>query len=145
MASSAVDGASAEEAVPGAPNEIGDHEFVLRKVPAVPHLQPAGEGKRRISKSAFSASSVSVDSEEGMSVNSQSILEAHGVQPQDFAPEFPVLARFCVGDLRALGLTVEPRPIPGDDSHCQVLGVRDKHRKKLLQLAEFIRKPPDVE
>ncbi|HYG30603.1 MAG TPA: hypothetical protein VD887_10350 [Allosphingosinicella sp.] len=123
--------------------QIADDDYIIRKIPSA-HMQPADSGHRRISKSAFSASSASVDPEEGMSVNSEQLLQAAGVDLRQFAPEFPALARLNVGQVRALELTIEHRPIKGDRTHCQVLGVKEKHRKKLLRLAEFPRKPPDV-
>ena len=73
--------------------EIGDDDYLIRKIPEIPHMQAGNGGKRRISKSAFSASSAAVDPEEGMSTNSQALLEAEGVDLDTFAPEFPALAR----------------------------------------------------
>jgi hypothetical protein len=124
---------------------IEDGDFVIRKIPSVPHMQAVDAGGRRISKSAFSASSASVDTEEGMSVNCERLLQESGLDVASFAPDFPALARLNVGAVRALNLSVEHRPIDGDYSHCQVLGVKEKHRKKLLRIADFPRKPPDVD
>ena len=122
---------------------IEDDDFLIRKIPAVPHMQNADGGRRRISKSAFSASSPAVDPEEGMSTNSKALLESEGVDVAAYAPEFAALALLKVSDLRGLGLTVEHRPMPHDYSHCQVLGVQDKHRKKILRISAPLRKPDD--
>jgi hypothetical protein len=125
--------------------EIDGDDYLIRKIPEVPHMQAGVGGMRRISKSAFSASSPAIDPEEGMSTNSQALLEAQGVDIKSFAPEFPALARLRVSDVRALGLVVVHRQMPGDYSHCQVLGVKSSHRKKLLQISVPIRKPDDVD
>ena len=143
------EGAGADEAPQHQPDEleilpISDDDFIIRKVPA-DHIHPTDGGKRRISKSAFSPSSVAVDPEEGMSTNAVTILSAEAPDLTKFALEFPALARLSVREVRALGLDVEHRPLPNDKSHCQVLGVKEKHRKKLLRAAEFIRKPDDVD
>lgn len=146
MSSPPDDPTPADEAQPNPDHvPIADDDFILRKIPSTPHIQAPNGGKRRVSKSAFSASSPAVDPEEGMSTNSEALLAIEGIDASSFAPEFPVLARLRVSDVRGLQLTVEHRPVANDYSHCQVLGIKDKHRKRLLQMAEFIRKPDDVE
>lgn len=79
-----------------------------------------------------------------MSTSCERLLREQGIDIGAYASEFPVLARLNVGSVRALNLTVEHRPVAGDYAHCQVLGVKERHRKKLLHLAEFIRKPADI-
>lgn len=79
-----------------------------------------------------------------MSCNSEGLLMREGADLTMFAPGTPVLARLSVKELRLMGLEVVHRPLDGDYSHCNVLGVKDKTRKKLLKLAEIIRCPPDV-
>lgn len=120
---------------------ISDDDFVIRKIPSTPHFQDTPEGQRRVSKSAFSASSAAVDPEEGMSTSSEQLLQEAGVDLALFAPEYPALAKLHVKAIRDLGLTVEHQPTDDDPAHCQVLGVKDKHRKKLLRLAIPIRSP----
>jgi hypothetical protein len=123
---------------------LADDDYLIRKIPAVPHIV-GPTGKRRISKSAFSASSPSVDPEEGMSTNVERLILAGGGSLEGFAPEFPALGRLKVSDAKALGLTVTFAPLDDDPTHCQVLGVKEGHRKKLLKAATFPRKPADVE
>jgi hypothetical protein len=122
---------------------LSDDDYLIRKIPGVPHIV-GPLGNRRISKSAFSASSPAVDPEEGMSTNVERLILREGAV-EDFAPEFPALGRLKVVDVKALGLTVTFAPLDDDPTHCQVLGVKEGHRKKLLRAATFPRKPPDVD
>ena len=130
--------------VAGETEEIGADDYLLRKIEDTPHLLPREAGGRRISKAAFSPSSVREDPEQGMSCNSEKILKREGLDPAHFAPATPVLARLAVKDLTDLGLQVVHRPLDDDRSHCNVLGVRDTHRKKLLAKCTLLRFPPDV-
>ena len=123
---------------------LPEHEVVIRRVMTQP---PRADGKREVSKSAFSPSSKKRDPEEGMSVDRVSVLEARGIDPVDpaqFAPEFEVLMTLRVGDLHANGMWVVPRPEPHNTAHCNVLGVTTGKRKIVLGLAQFLRRPADI-
>jgi hypothetical protein len=124
------------------PFVLSDEDYLIRKIPSTPHIVGT-PGSRRISKSAFSASSPLVDPEEGMSTNVERLILKNG-SLEDFAPEFPALGRIKVADVKALGLEPKFDPLPDDPTHCQVLGVKEGHRKKLMRAATFPRKPPDV-
>ena len=122
---------------------LPDHEIVIRRVPT---LHPRPDGKRVVSKGSFAASSKSRDPEEGMSVDSMSVLANSGIDPADpaqFAPEVEVLMTLKVGDLHEHGMWVVPRPAP-HPAHCNVLGVTSSRRKIVLALSEFLRRPDDV-
>lgn len=131
-----------------AQDRIPDDDIVIRGV-AARHLidiENSG-GKKRVTKAAFSPSSERDDPERGMSVNLQSKLVEHGLDPQNplYEPGFEVLMSFRVGDLRELGLEVVRRPLPENPSHCNVLGIKGTARKKeLLRLASFVRRPARV-
>jgi hypothetical protein len=121
---------------------LSDDDYLIRKIPAVPHIV-GPPGKRRVSKSAFSASSLAIDPAEGMSTNVERLI-LKTCTVEDFAPDYPALGRLRVSDVKALGLTVNFAPFHDDPTHCQVLGVKEGHRKKLLRAASFPRKPADV-
>lgn len=122
---------------------ISDDDFVIRRIEEAPHLHPRAEGGRRISSAAFSPSNPALDPEQGMSCNSE-IIHARKADPLEMAPDAPVLAKLSVKELRQLNLEVVHRPRPGDDSHCNVLGLKSTQRKKLLRASDLIRCPPDV-
>lgn len=125
--------------------EITDDDFLLRKIEDAPHLHPKPDGRRRISKAAFSGSSARDDPEQGMSCNSEALLAREEVDCGNFSPETPVLARLSVLELKKIGLEVVHRRLPGNYSHCNVLNVRDKHRKPLHRMAVIVRAPADVD
>ena len=114
------------------------------------HLKPMSNGQRRVSKAAFSGSSRGIDPYQGMSVDLYSVLVDNGVDPEspNYAPEFEVLMMLRVGDLRQeqaqLQLVIGRDPKPDNPAHCSVWGVRSSHRKHLLGLARWLRRPEDV-
>ena len=126
--------------------DISDDDVVVRRIPAA-DLKNIGAGRLRVSKAAFSASSWKSDPEQGMSVDLLSTLIERNVDPEslDYAPEHDVLMTLKVRDLRnELKLTVVRRPKPNNPAHCNVLGVRGNIRKKLLNLAGWLRRPRNV-
>ena len=49
------------------------------------------------------------------------------------------LVRLGVGDIRALGLTVEAAPIDGEPAHAHVIGEKNRSiRRQLASLATFV-------
>ena len=66
---------------------LSDDDYLIRKIPSIPHIVGT-PGNRRISKSAFSASSPTVDPDEGMSTNVERLILKEGAL-EDFAPDFP--------------------------------------------------------
>src|SRR5262245_9359604 len=93
---------------------LEDDEVVIRRVPSI-QLHQRTDGRREVSKGSFAASSKAHDPEEGMYVDSMSVLIAMGINPADpaqFLPEFEVLMTLKVRDLHAQGLWVVPRTIP---------------------------------
>lgn len=114
------------------------HEFTDADHPAI---------RRRVSKSAFSPSSLKVDPEQGMSVDLWSKLEALGIDPTSdtYAPNREVLMVLNIADVIELGLDVVHRPVDENRAHCNVLGVhKPKFQKALLSKAGWLRRPPDL-
>ena len=120
---------------------LADDAVVIRRVtPGAPRP----DGKREISKSAFSPSSAKHDPEEGMSVDLMSSLEAQGIDPADreqFAPNIEVLMTIRVRDLHEEGIWVVPRPLTANPAHCNVLNVTKSKRKAILVMADFFAPP----
>lgn len=129
------------------PNNITHDDAVIRKVPPY-HIHDCndGSGQRRVSKSAFSGSNERTDPEKGMSVDLWSKLVELGVDPTggDYLPEVEILMILKVSDLNGLGLTVVRRAKNDNKAHCNVLGIKSTDRKKLLDAAEWLRRPNDV-
>jgi hypothetical protein len=124
---------------------LSEHLIVIRRIPTP---FPDEDGRRRVSKSVFSASSEARDPEKGMSVDLWATLTHLGIDPRDpaqFAPDFQILMSIRVAHLHMHGLWVVPRPLDGLPAHCNVLGVTKTKRKLILQHAEFLRRPEDVE
>lgn len=125
---------------------LADDEVVIRRVPTS-GLHRRDDGKRQVSKGSFAASSKAHDPEEGMSVDLISNLRSRGIDPADkaqFAPDCEVLMTLKVGALHDKGMWVVPRPEAENPAHCNVLGVARNKRKSILQMAAFLRCPPDV-
>ena len=129
-------------------DRILEDDVVIRNIPPYHLIDIDESGRRkRVSKSAFSGSSKKIDPEEGMSVDLLSKLIEHGISPQDptYQPDFEVLMSLGVDDLRQLGLEVVRRPLPENPAHCHVLRVRSPAlKKKLLERADWVRRPPHV-
>jgi hypothetical protein len=123
---------------------IGDDEFVIRYIPEQ-WFVPAGEGKRRLSKAAFAASSRNRDPYEGMSVDLLTPLLRDGYGEVGRSEHFAGAAKIRVGALRSLGLWVGPDDKgEGDIYHANVWGVTDRLRRKILDRAQLTKKPNDV-
>lgn len=129
--------------------EVSDDDFVLRRIPnSAIHESQFVPGGRRVSSGAFSASSESVDPEKGMSVDLLSILNSAGIDPANsvnYAETCEVVMKVKVSELRKLGLEVVSRPKPGNPAHCNVLNVKSSLRKSILEAAEWVRRPNDVD
>ena len=124
-----------------------DTELLVRKIPEA-NLHPKQDGGRRVSKAAFSASSLASDPDQGMSVDRLHLLQLMYDDPSDpnqYADNTEVLMTLKVGDLLKLGLDVRSNPLPGNPAHCNVLGVKAGTRKRLLAAADWFRRPDDVD
>lgn len=124
---------------------ISNDEFVLRYIPDRGFAATL-DGKRRLSKGAFSASSPSRDPYEGMSVDLLTPLLRDGYTEVGRGDAFVGVAKLRVGDLRSLGLRIGPDDKgEGDKYHANVWGVTDALRKKVLAVARLTKKPADVD
>ena len=125
---------------------IPDEAFVVRYIASgqfVPD-RAAGAG-RRLSKGAFSASSKDRDPYQGMSADLLQPMIADGLPPTgQRKPIHEAVVRLQVGKLRSLGLWVGKDPKEHNPYHVCVWGVTPHLRKKILDLAEWVEKPPDV-
>jgi hypothetical protein len=142
--------------MPGAVREISDEEIfrefadcelVVRGIPEW-NLHPRAGGGRRVSQAAFSASSKGRDKDQGMSVDRMRILQLMYDDPTDqnqYASAMAVLMTLKVQDLTELGLEIRSAPKPGNPAHCNVLGVKSNNRKRLLNMAGWLRRSADVD
>jgi hypothetical protein len=109
-------------------------------------LVPDGAGGRRLSKGAFAPSSEQRDPYKGMSTEILDLILNDGSSPTERKPrdhEAAVILK--VEQLRALGLIVGHDPIEDlNPYHAAVWGVKRGHQKRLLEICEWIDKPPDV-
>jgi hypothetical protein len=108
-----------------------------------PH--PSLPGRRRLSSAAFSPSSKRHDLYQGMSVDLlQPMLDA-GLSPTDRkGDKYEAIVQLRVVDLRSIGLQVGPDPLPSNPFHAAVWGVKERARKRLIKVYEWLDKPDDV-
>ena len=137
--------------VPHNDPDLKDDDTLVRRVTSH-HIVPVGDGRRRISKSAMSASSQEIDPYRGMSVDSLQLLKQIGIDPSStiYHPEAEVILGLCVGDVRKAcpDLKLGRCPIEGvnpNPAHCAVWGLqKESDRKKLLAISSIVRGPTDV-
>lgn len=124
---------------------IDDDDYVIRYIPKN-HLTPSQTGNRRLSRGAFSGSSKQRDPLQGMSVDILSSIVASGSSPEQCMSEnFEAAVKFRVGDLRKVGLRIGKTPKEDNPFHADVWGVKKSTRGRLLELAEWVLKPDDVD
>ena len=124
---------------------IPDNAYLIRYI-IDGHLYPNPDGTRRLSTGAFSASSKARDRYLGMSADMLGHLDLQGVDPAQRMREGHVGAvKIQAGKLRSLGFQVGPDPTKANDPfHASVWGVKKRHRKDILDAAEWVIKPDDV-
>lgn len=109
-------------------------------------LVPDGTGGRRLSKGAFSPSSEERDPYRGMSTEILELMLNDGLSPTERKPQdHEAVVTLNVEALRSLGLMVGHDPIDEvNPYHAGVWGITRALQKRLLQMCEWIDKPPDV-
>jgi hypothetical protein len=109
-------------------------------------LVPDETGGRRLSKGAFSPSSEQRDPYQSMSTEILDWILNDGLSPIERKPQdHEAIVTFKVDDLRRLGLLVGHDPIDDvNPYHAAVWGVKRALQKRLLEIFEWLDKPPDV-
>ena len=109
-------------------------------------LVPDDDGGRRLSKAAFSPSSIQRDPYQGMSTEILDLILRDGSSPAERRPrDHEAAVMLKVEHLRSLGLKVGHDPIDDiNPYHVSVWGVKRSHQKRLLGLCQWLDKPADV-
>ncbi len=124
--------------------EIGDDEIVLRHIPGGATFQKPGP---ILTRGNFKLRHEK--GETGLSVSRQAITGAAEFLRKRRTSDESRVAAARVGDIRALGLKVVPRPLDQDPGHAEIqsdsVSLDEKAvRKGLSKLFRFIDVPPEL-
>jgi hypothetical protein len=109
--------------------------LLIRHINPDHHVVPDENTKgSRISSGAFAATTR--DPDYGMSVDIGQLLSEQGLPDRHMVPQRMGAVSLGVGDLRGIGLRIGSDPVPTNEYHGQVWGVKTSMRKAVQKLVK---------